>query len=200
MKGVADEINKYVFADESVPAAVLTKHYSDETEMPLPLVLYDCSKRNVSTPTDMWLRALPDLKVAFEEIANAKPAVNAILLDNFPKTLSHALAAEETFGRGFPSLAIDVSCPEHVAEARFTARARGADDVSVFRRRFARHAKGSGAVVGYYERMGLVVQTDALGDESEAYGKLIRALDASSVWLQVTKAGRGILAGGADCQ
>lgn len=179
---VSDRINEYVYAGEVIPQEMLTTVYSSEEEIPPALLLYNCSKPNISTPTKMWLRALQGLKEAFQEIAQSRSPPAAILLDNFPKTLDHAKAAAEIFGSAFPALVISVTCSEDIACARFLARSRGGDDAGVFSRRFARSAQGMPAVIRYYDRVGPVVEVDGAGQPEEVYGNLIEALDEDETW------------------
>ena len=77
--------------------------------MPPALTLYRCQKRGKQTPCDMWLHALPDLKAEFERISSSEDAPAAILLDGFPRALSHAQAAKQTFGYTFPDIAISLN-------------------------------------------------------------------------------------------
>lgn len=106
--GVPKEINQYVETDTEVAEELLTATYSDPQTIPPALLLYNCTKKNISTPSEMWLRALPDIKAEFVKIAQSPRRPTAILLDNFPKTIIHAHAAAETFGRAFPDLIISV--------------------------------------------------------------------------------------------
>lgn len=185
--GVSKRINRYVYADEVVPEAVLTAEYSRQEDVPPPLLLYNCSKRGVSTPSEMWLRALPALKDEFQRIAQSSlpDRPTAILLDNFPKTITHARAAAEIFGSGFPALAISVTCSEDTARSRFLGRGRGSDDADVFARRFARSARETPAVIKYYDSTSCVVRIDAAGGSYEVYDTLVAALGECSVWSEM---------------
>jgi len=178
--GVSDRINRYVHADEVVPEDVLTAEYQSEQEIPPALLLYNCTKRNVSTPFEMWLRALPELNAECQRIARkqASSPPKAILLDNFPKTITLARAAAEVFGASLPALVISVTCPEEISCARFLGRARGNDDAAKFRRRFARSAAGTPAVVDFYRGVCPIVEVDAAGEIEDVYSNLIAALGA----------------------
>ncbi|KAK4548026.1 hypothetical protein LTR36_010746 [Oleoguttula mirabilis] len=186
--GVPEHINKYVHAGEVVPTDVLTVHYSSEDNIPPPLLLYNCGKRDVSTPSEMWLRALPAMRTEFERIAQSTGSnrPTAILLDNFPKTITHARAAAEVFGAGFPALAISIACSEEVARSRFLSRGRGSDDAGVFGRRYARSARETPAVVSFYQRTSSVVEVDAAREAEAVYGHLATRLAGSQTWMEIT--------------
>lgn len=186
--GVSDRINGYMSAGEAVPQNILTEEYSNPDDVPPALILSNCSKLGISTPSEMWLRALPALKDEFERTSKASDRPCAILLDNFPKTIEHAEAAGEVFGAGFPSLVIHVVCSEEVAGARFLKRGRGSDDEDVFKRRFARSSQGMPAVMAYYERTSCVLRADTSGTPTEACEGLLAALEGTPTWQRITEA------------
>ncbi|KAK5120251.1 hypothetical protein LTR85_006457 [Meristemomyces frigidus] len=170
------------------PIAGVPDHINKcEEDIPPPLLLYNCSKRGVSTPSEMWLRALPALRDEFERVSKSTGSdrPTAILLDNFPKTITHARAAAEVFGAGFPSLAISITCSEEAARSRFVGRGRGSDDDGVFGRRYARSARETPPVLSYYGAMSSVVEIDAVGDAEEVYDDLVKALDGSPAWTEI---------------
>lgn len=196
---VPDHINDFVFRGVAVPDAVLEAEYGDvEAEYgdvedaPAPLTLYNCSKRNISTPETMKCKLMPALKAEIEALAMPacgggswrwRDRPKAVLLDNLTSTLAHAEAAAATFGEDFPTMAIAVDCSDGTAEARFLARGRGGDDVARFKRRIARYRGGSREVVSFFREGGTEITEVSTEGKSEAvYEKLLAALDESEVW------------------
>lgn len=107
--GVPDHINEYVFNGSEVPSEVVEAEYGREEDAPAPLILYNCSKRNCSTPESMKCKLMSALKDEIDKWAGPARSdrwcrwhdrPRAVLLDNLTSTLAHAEAAAETFGRG----------------------------------------------------------------------------------------------------
>ena len=179
--GVSDNINEYISTGKEVPEDVLIDEYS-HGPMPPALTRYQCQMQGKQTPSDMWLHALPDLRVEFERSSNSEDAPAAILLDGFPRAVSHAQAAEDTFGYTFPNVAISVECSEQLCRARFLARGRGNNNAAVHQRRFARFSGKGAEVIRYYEKMGRVVKTNTYGSQDDAYDLLENSLHRNRYW------------------
>ena len=90
---VPDEINEYVTKSLPIPRDLLIAEYGAgyHDAMPPALNLYVCNKLNISTPSSMWIKALPAFRAECTEISPqsqctpANEKYSAILLDNFPQ-------------------------------------------------------------------------------------------------------------------
>lgn len=189
---VPDHINAYVSQDVAVPEEVLEAEYGTSV-MPAPLTLYQCTKRNVSTPESMKCNLMPAMKVEIEALTAKTRSIQwcggwrdrpkAVLLDNLTSTLAHAEAAAGTFSADFPMLAIAVDCSDETAEARFLASGRGSDDAARFRRRIARFRKGNADVITFLRERGTnIVEVSTEGEPATVYKKLLGALAENRVW------------------
>lgn len=194
--GVPNHINEYVFNGTEIPFEVMEAEYGREEDAPAPLILYNCSKRNCSTPEFMKCKIMPALREEIDRLAASpcstewwcwRDRPKAVLLDNLTSTLAHAEAAMETFGPEFPTLAITVHCSDETAEARFLARGRGGDDVARFRRRIARYRQGNGEVRSFFRERGTdIVEVSAEGQPEDVYRGLLQTLARSKVWGAIT--------------
>lgn len=204
--GVPDHINAYVFDGVAVPEAVMEAEYGNGKDdhgcggggVPAPLTLYNCSKRNVSTPESMKCQLMPALKAEIGSLFakaysegrwrwrdhRSKP--NAVLLDNLMSTLMHAEAAAEVFGENFPTLAIAVDCGDEAAEGRFLDRGRGSDDATRFKRRIARYREGSADVMAFLRGRGTsLVEVSTEGESETVYRELLHKLAGKKQWRMV---------------
>lgn len=130
--GVPNHINAFVATGVEVPKQVIKAEYGKLENGPAPLILYDCSKRNISTLESMKVDLMPALKDEIALLPRQTPAggwcswrdqPKAVLLDNLMSTLAHAKAAAETFGSAFPTIAITVECSDETAEQRSSREA-----------------------------------------------------------------------------
>ena len=178
---VSERVNRYVFENEAIPEEVLQTEHGGLDNAPPALILYQCSKLNISTPESLKNRAMPALKEECERISTCS-GVRGILIDNLQQNLRHCDAAAETFGEGFPTLLIAVDCADETAKNRFLGRGRGSDDALRFDRRIARFRTNYASVVDYFETSGCVVRVSTEADSDEAYQVLVRGLGESEAW------------------
>lgn len=188
--GVPPLVNEYVALNYRIPEHWLIEAFGLDwkEQAPPPLVLYVCSKANVSTPNSMWIRALPALKRECELISRAhgKQSPKAILLDNFPKTLSQSDALDRHFGIGnTPALAISLTCPADINLERFLLRSRGNDNAKTFQRRLERFEKESPAVIEKYRSAGKVVEMSAVDTPEHVYANAIASLERNRIWTKI---------------
>ena len=214
--GVPAYINDFVAQDAVVPRAIMEAEYGCGAEasgerVPAPLTLYQCAKRNVSTPESMKCSLMNALKGEVESL-RAVPwrdgcgrwrvggREKAVLLDNLLSTRAHADAAAETFGDAFPTMVIAVDCGDQTAEERFLGRARESDDAARFRRRIARYRQGNADVMAFLRARGTeVVEVSTEGEPEAVYGALLRALAASKEWNALTAMTETCELTGAQC-
>ena len=181
---VSERVNRYVFQNEAIPEEVLQTEHGGLDNAPPALILYQCSKLNISTPESLKNRAMPALKEECECVS-ACSGVRGILIDNLQQNLRHCDAAAETFGEGFPTLLIAVDCADETAKERFLGRGRGSDDALRFDRRIARFRTNYASVVEYFETSGCVVRVSTEADSDEAYQALVRGLGESEAWREM---------------
>ena len=144
-----DRINEHVSQNLQIPDTWLTQAYGSDWQEHAPpaLVLYVCSKANVSTPSSMWIRAMAVLKRECE-IISASSKAKAILLVNFPKTIAQSNALDRCFRQAnLPNLAVLLTCPADINLERFVSRSRGNNDAKTFERRLKRFDEESPAVI-----------------------------------------------------
>ncbi|KAK1750084.1 UMP-CMP kinase 1 [Echria macrotheca] len=103
-----------------------------------------------------------------------------VLLDGFPRSLEQERAARHVLAsagnREFPDLAVYFKCPKEVLKERYVARKRGADDGSLFEKRFEQHEKECPDVVETYKERGILVEVDSSGDINSSYNHFFDAL------------------------
>lgn len=186
--GVSDDrINDYVSLNFEIPLPWLTQSYGEAwmENAPPPLILYVCSKANKSTPSSMWIRSMANLKQECLMVSQQSKA-DAILLDNFPKTIQQSDALDRCFGRSnLPVLAISLTCPLDVNLKRFLARSRGQDNVDTFRRRLERFDKESPAVIRKYKNACKLVEVSSLGTPDEVFQKVVSECEKSEIWSNI---------------
>ncbi|KAI0838381.1 P-loop containing nucleoside triphosphate hydrolase protein [Hypoxylon sp. FL0890] len=126
--------------------------------------------------------ALPALRRTVGEISKDRE-YRGILLNDFPRQLDHAKIAAKFFGFPFPTLAIVIDCPAHVARARYLKRARDNDNLAAFEKRLGHFWQHMPPLLKELEGSGLV---RTVNDESmtiqQAYLTLLTNLLRNQAW------------------
>jgi hypothetical protein len=127
--GVSERVNRYVSQNSALPSELIEAEFGSFDNAPAPLMLYQCTLLNVSTPESLKVNAMQPLKEECERIS-AQGKYRGIIVDNLQQSIGHCDAAAETFGEGHPTLLIAVDCADATAKNRFLERARGSDSAS----------------------------------------------------------------------
>lgn len=120
---------------------------------------------------------LPDdviLGVVAERLAQPDVVVEGFLLDGFPRTLGQAEALANLVE---VDVAVDLAVPEDEVRTRMLDRGRADDTPEVIDERLAAYARETVPVIQWYDRQGLLVSVDGVGDVEDISRRLIAAVD-----------------------
>ena len=169
--GCPSEIKEYMDRRKEVPDEIITAHFG-KSKIPSFLLIHNYQVRGELLPPEV---RLPLLAETIQDIENSG-SYEGILLDGFPREVSHARAARKVFGQEFPSVAIQIDCNKQVAMDRYLSRARGDDDVAMFMKRYARYERENPDVEKFFaEDNRLIVHENAASAEV-SYAKLFYKL------------------------
>ncbi|KAF2665594.1 P-loop containing nucleoside triphosphate hydrolase protein [Microthyrium microscopicum] len=158
ISGAPGLVNEYVSEGRQIPEPLLIEAWGEDWKAHAPPAL--------------------ELYQEFLRVSGEHKA-QAILLDNFPKTITQSDALDDCLTKAdSPIIAISLTCYSDINLQRFMSRGRGEDNEATFKRRIERFDQESPAVIEKYRTAGKLVETHALETPDEVYQRVTACTEA----------------------
>jgi adenylate kinase len=145
-------------AAASIPAGLKAKEYMDRGEL---------------VPDDIVV------EVVEERFSNPAEVQNGFVLDGFPRTANQADALDRILGERYPiDLVVDLDVPTELVVERLMGRGREDDTADSIRRRLELYDQETKPLIDLYDKRGLLVQVDGVGEEDKVFQRILDVVAA----------------------
>lgn len=105
-------------------------------------------------------------------------AREGFILDGFPRTLAQVGALDDLIGEDGLDRVVLFHVDEDELTQRMLSRGRSDDTEETIRNRFKVYQEQTGPVIDLYQRRGMVVEVDGMGDMEQITERILRAVAA----------------------
>jgi adenylate kinase len=118
------------------------------------------------------------VEVVEERFSNPAEVENGFILDGFPRTENQAEELDRILD-GYPlDLVLDLEVPTDLVIERLMGRGREDDTADSIRRRLELYDQETKPLIDLYDKRGLLVQVDGVGEEDKVFQRILDVISA----------------------
>ncbi len=119
------------------------------------------------------------VEVVEERFSNPAEVANGFILDGFPRTENQAAELDRILGDQYPlDLVLDLDVPTDLVIERLLGRGREDDTADSIRRRLELYEQETKPLIDLYDKRGLLVQVDGVGEEDKVFQRILDVIHA----------------------
>jgi adenylate kinase len=116
--------------------------------------------------------------VVEERFSNPAEVENGFILDGFPRTENQAEELDRILGDHPLDLVLDLDVPTDLVVERLLGRGREDDTADSIRRRLELYDQETKPLIDLYDKRGLLVQVDGVGEEDKVFQRILDVISA----------------------